>query len=295
LNNPHQTDPFSMMQTGNALSHALTEQLLQLYDEKEARAIARVAAEETFGKVALRDQVKITEEQQTLWLILQNKLLSGMPLQYALGIAWFMDLKLKVTPDVLIPRPETEEMVALVSERYRELRGNVLDIGTGSGCIAIALQKKFPDAKVIGLDISEAALSVAHENAQTAKVNVTWLQGNILLQETLLADTTFSLIISNPPYIHPDEKQHMHVNVLHHEPHLALFTPESDAYLYYRRIAAFAAKHLQGDIWLETGAGRADAVSEILKEHLFTNVHCLRDMQGIDRFVTASFQSVKAF
>lgn len=269
----------------------LTQALLVHYDLSEATTISRIAAEEIFGKKAMRMEMEITAQQEKLWHELTTKLISGMPLQYALERAWFMDLTLYVTQDVLIPRPETEELVENIIQQNRLVSPRILDIGTGSGCIALALKKGIPAAQVFACDISEAALQVAKLNAQSSALDIHFFQTDILSDAPLQTDTDFDILVSNPPYIHPAEKVDMHNHVVQYEPHLALFAPAHDMLLFYRIIAEKSKSVLNGRLWFEVHAGTGEQVVEILRDKGFQDIALIRDMQHKNRFVTGRWST----
>lgn len=260
--------------------------LLDQYDDAEVRAVVRIAGEEVFGKENVRINAEATSDAVAEWERVCAQLLAGVPLQYALGRAWFIDLTLKVTPDVLIPRPETEELVEMVIRENTVKAPRILDIGTGSGCIALALQKHIPGAQVTGIDISVAAVAIARINADANDVPATFECVDIFDEESVDALPVYDLILSNPPYIHPDESALMHRNVLDHEPHSALFTPADNAFIFYERIADVARTHLRGSLWFEISADKGAQVAEILRQRGFHGVRILRDMQQKERFVT---------
>lgn len=262
----------------------LAQSLLVYYDTSEAITIARIAAEEIFGKQSLRVPMEISTEQLHQWDAVHAKLITGMPLQYALSRAWFMDFTLKVSPDVLIPRPETEELVEKIIQQNTLTAPRILDIGTGSGCIALALKKSIPGAQVYACDISANALQLAEENARAYNLDITFFQHDIL-NASLQNLESFDIIVSNPPYIHPDEKTDMQQHVVLHEPHLALFTPSHDWLIFYRAIADICRSHLSGWLWFEVHAQAGELVAEILIERGFQHVSCLQDMQHKNRFV----------
>lgn len=231
-------------------------------------------------------QDDVDAEMLLHWESLSAKLLSGMPLQYALGKAWFMDMTLQVTPDVLIPRPETEEMVEIVITENRHPHPRILDVGTGSGCIALALQKYIPGAQVIGIDISVAAVQLARRNADATGIPATFDHIDIFDENTVHTLPVFDLIISNPPYIHPDDKTLIHSNVLDYEPHLALFTPAENPFIFYERISDIARVRLRGNLWFEISADTGVQVAEIMRRNGFQKIRMMQDMQGKQRFVT---------
>jgi release factor glutamine methyltransferase len=218
------------------------------------------------------------------------------PIQYILGETEFYGLKFKVNENVLIPRPETEELVdriirhasGLFPQERKSPAKSVLDIGTGSGCIAVALAKQIPGASVYALDISEKALEVALQNAQANGVSVSFFQQDIFEDNPFsVFRFPFSIIVSNPPYIVPSEKQQMSPNVLNYEPHQALFVPEEQPLLFYERIADLGLKHLEknGFLFFETGSLFGKAIAEMLRKKGYQSVELLKDISGKDRMV----------
>ena len=188
------------------------------------------------------------------------------PIQYITGLAYFRSLELEVTPDVLIPRPETEELVEWVVETYsgKQIPKTILDIGTGSGCIALSLAQELPHCKVIGIDVRSEVLKIAKKNGERNKVAVEWSQQNIL--EWKNGSIPADVIVSNPPYIMPKEKNAMKKNVLNYEPHLALFVEGEDPLLFYNKIIAFANQHLTpyGRLFFEVNPVYIDALKQVI-------------------------------
>ncbi len=239
--------------------------------------------------IAYPERLATPEEARTLATMLARRL-KHEPIQYIVGYADFFGMRLSVTPAVLIPRPETEQVVeaalALLAGRARP---RVLDIGTGSGCIALALARECPDAIVYGCDVSAAALAVARANAHAHGLAVSLLQADVLAPDfPSRMPGPFDLIISNPPYIAADEAADLDPEVHDHEPHLALFAG-SDPLLFYRTIADHASSLLVagGDIVFETHAYHADAVQQLLEESGFIEVEGRRDLAGRPRIVSA--------
>jgi release factor glutamine methyltransferase len=222
-----------------------------------------------------------------------TRLKTGEPVQYILGHAEFYGLYFKVNPSVLIPRPETEELVEWAISSVGSLQlaaGSILDIGTGSGCIAISLKKNLKDAQVSAIDISPEALKTAKENAELNEVDVNFIQNDILnLTHHSLLTTHYSLIISNPPYVTLDDKKQMHTNVTDFEPHTALFVPEDDPLIFYRAIADFASTHLEkgGLLFLEINENYGEQTVDILKHKLFNNIELRKDMSRKYRMIKA--------
>ncbi|MBL7805591.1 MAG: peptide chain release factor N(5)-glutamine methyltransferase [Saprospiraceae bacterium] len=256
------------------------------YGLGEARSIARIVFEDAFGlrngPYHLSDQVA---EQQ--FIAIRQRLLSGEPVQYVLGEADFFGFKFKVSPDVLIPRQETEELVAWAIEWIKNTPARVLDIGTGSGCIAITIAKKCQNAAVFAIDKSESALYIARENAENLSVSVNFSQQDILNENTWSDLPAFDFILSNPPYIPRQEAKLMPRHVLKHEPHLALFVDDGDPLLFYRAIARFARLKLHpgGRLMFECNEFNARQVYELLVEEGFSEVELRKDLSGADRMV----------
>ena len=283
--------------TQRELESFFLQRLKTTYDSSEAQAITRLVFEEMLGQTP-ENRLFVSEKIVSSKLLpkfneLAKRLENGEPLQYILGISWFHGLKLKVNPSVLIPRPETEELVSLIVELGKSKFKNILDVGTGSGCIALAIKKYFPDANVIGIDISEEALRLARHNAAENQLNVNFYQKdilNVLLPDNLkqlLKDT--DLIVSNPPYIPISEKNTLHSNVTDFEPHLALFVPDDDPLIFYKAIADLAKTFLihNGFVYLETHHSLSQSVGKLFKDKGFFNIKVLNDLSGNARFVKA--------
>ncbi|MDX2135095.1 MAG: peptide chain release factor N(5)-glutamine methyltransferase [Saprospiraceae bacterium] len=262
--------------------------LTPLYGEGEAHSLASIVFEDVFGRKRAAREALQPEERVRLQPI-AARLAAGEPLQYVLGEADFFGMKLRVGPDVLIPRQETEELVAWAIAHLRNLKNDrprVLDIGTGSGCIALAIQKQFTSAEVMALDVSESALDVARQNARLLGLPVQCRQGDILSPDGW-PDGSFDLIISNPPYVLPSEAVHMPVWVKAHEPGLALFVPENDPLLFYRVLCERAPACLspEGALLVEVSAFHARQVTELFEKAPFRTVLCKNDLSGMPRMV----------
>lgn len=216
-----------------------------------------------------------------------ERLKSKEPIQYILGETQFFELNFMVNEHVLIPRPETEELVEWIIEDVNEKSINLLDIGTGSGCIAISLAKKLPLAKVYGWDISPDALKVAKTNAIENDVEVKFEINDIL--NTYKTDKSFDVIVSNPPYITNSEKELMNSTVLDFEPHIALFVPDSSPLIFYERIADFALNSLNkgGTLYFEINQENAQKTSAMLLRKGFSEVELRKDLSGNDRMIKA--------
>lgn len=211
-----------------------------------------------------------------------KELKNHRPIQYILGEADFYRLKFKVNEHVLIPRPETEELVHLIINDNKLISPSILDIGTGSGCIPISLKKNIPSAKVSAIDISEKALEVAKQNAQKNNVEINFLLEDILHPTSDIRHLTSDIIVSNPPYICISEKVNMNKNVLDFEPHLALFVENDDPLLFYKVIADLALKSLNknGKIYFEINQSLSSETMNLLKNKGFKNVKLIKDLSN---------------
>jgi release factor glutamine methyltransferase len=271
----------------------MKESLLQRYNPREAATISDWVMEAIAGLTRINrlmhnDQL-LTEEQLRRWESIQQKLMEGMPVQYVLGYGWFMGVQFKVNQAVLIPRPETEELVQWVIDIYRDRNasnGVILDIGTGSGCIPISIKSAIPNAEVYGLDLSEAALTVAAENAIRLQKEVRWINADILQPESWGNLPQVNIIISNPPYIPIAEIHQMEEHVYAFEPHLALFVENDYPLIFYKQILTFACTHLLpgGIVFFECHEDYAKMVA-LLGENMGFIAMIEVDMQGKERMV----------
>lgn len=266
----------------------IISELRGFFPEEELRELAYWIIEETTGmtRTQILTDCKGTQNIPNIEIILQ-KLRAHVPIQYIFGHTEWMGLDLRVTPATLIPRPETAELVEWVlqmGDRDKPLR--VLDIGTGSGCIAIALKKAAPHWQVTGLDISEDALAVAKENAIRNKVEVNWLQADILSPIAHCPLPIADIIVSNPPYICNSEKKDMAARVLNYEPHSALFVPDTDPLLFYRQIASLVTSPAM--LFFEINEAYGNEVCSMMKQMGYTDVQLKNDMYGKPRMVYGS-------
>ncbi|MGO4818492.1 peptide chain release factor N(5)-glutamine methyltransferase [Flavobacterium sp. W22_SRS_FP1] len=244
--------------------------------------------------LALRPDMHLTDAEILVWNILIEQLKLEIPIQYLLGKTSFYGLDFEVNSSVLIPRPETEELVEWILENQkpkvniRKLR--VLDIGTGSGCIAISLAKNISNAEVFAIDISQTAVSTAKKNAETNKVEVTFMTQDILQTDNL--GQQFDVIVSNPPYVRNLEKQEIKKNVLDNEPHLALFVEDTDALIFYKKISELAQKNLapNGQLFFEINQYLGKETIALLTEMGFKNIELRKDIYGNDRMIRATIQ-----
>lgn len=273
----------------NAFEQLIAD-LTPRYGTGEARSIARIVFEDAFGtKQPATYHFKPEEEPR--FLSIRQRLLAGEPLQYVLGMADFFGYRFKVSPAVLIPRQETEELVAWVISSLKNAPGHplVLDIGTGSGCIAVTLAKKCPAAEVWASDISADALALAAENARQLDAAVRFVQNDIREAGSWAQWPDLDCVVSNPPYIPRGESTLMPGHVLQHEPHLALFVEEEDPLFFYRRISAFAQQKLKqgGLLFFECNEFNARRVAEMLHVLGFVSIELRRDLSGADRMIKA--------
>jgi release factor glutamine methyltransferase len=310
------------------------EKLSEKFPQREAEQLMRILLEDLFG-IDLKRQLMdpnlcIDERQHYLLSETVRRLLEGEPVQYVTGMARFGDLLIKVSPAVLIPRPETEELVQKIGTglsrkttiqpchssmgsaamsfqrghvREREMLSirrsqsmaavtmdnppkRIWDIGTGSGCIAIALAKRFPDAEVIAFDVSDEALQIAKENAESNGVKVIFVHDDVLHPQSDYFNQPVDLVVSNPPYVCDSERAAMEANVLDWEPGTALFVPDDDPLRFYRKILELAKKQLNpdGQVWLEINEQMGEEMLLLCREMGFAEAEVLEDYVGKQRF-----------
>ena len=262
----------------------LEQELVAAGEEAESLSfVYRALNEISFTDFVLKLRIEVSQEEREQLKAIQKQLLAHKPAQYIIGSSDFHGLNLKVDERVLIPRPETEELVELILSENPEKPLSVLDIGTGSGAIALALANSRPDWQITASDLSSDALSLAAENAQSCGLNLTFVQSDCLDA----IQGKFDIIASNPPYISEEDKDEVGLNVLASEPHMALFAGEN-GYAIYRKIAEQAGDYLteKGKIYLEIGYKQGDAVRDLLKESFpQKRIRVLKDQFGKDRMV----------
>ena len=269
------------------------QQLTPIFDEGEAESFFYLILEEKHQlkriDLALQPDLVLSENEINNWNIILEQLKKEIPVQYLLGKTSFYGLDFEVNANVLIPRQETEELVQWIIEssnvkaKSQELK--IVDIGTGSGCIAISIAKNIAHSKVFAIDVSENALATAQKNAEINNVVVTFLNKNIL--ETTDLEQQFDIIVSNPPYVRNLEKQEIKKNVLDNEPHLALFVDDNDALIFYKKIAQLALLNLSenGALYFEINQYLGKEMIELLEEMNFKNVELRKDIYGNDRMI----------
>ncbi len=305
------------MKTVKQISADFSEQLSTIYDTNEVNSLCMMVLENVVNispaKVKAFPETEISTPDNERITNILTRLATGEPIQYILGYTEFYGLTFKVNPSVLIPRPETEELVDWVIKSWQLANGgwqqtfHILDIGTGSGCIPISLKKNLPDAEVSAVDISPEALQTAKENAGLNKVDVNFIQDDILNPKSEILNSKrrsplehlkkinnsekFEIIISNPPYVTLEDKKLMHTNVTDFEPHTALFVPEHDPLIFYKTIADFAASHLEKDglLFFEINESYGEQIVELLSSKQFINIELRKDMGKKDRMVKAIY------
>lgn len=274
-------------------------QLFDLYEEREARNIADMVMERITGfqKIdrVIHKKLSLLPAQAEDFERFSQELIKNRPVQYVLGEAWFAGMPFFVNENVLIPRPETEELVEWITNDTINKNSNqqILDIGTGSGCIPIALKKYLSAAAITACDVSGEALDIAKTNADRLHLQVSFVQCNFLDEPARDSLPGATIIVSNPPYIPFENRNEMRNNVLAYEPHLALFVPDEDPFIFYKAISRFAEKKLLpgGSVYVEIHEGYGDAVSDIFKKAGLEDVVVKTDLQGKERMVKASNRS----
>lgn len=274
---------------------ALRTQLAAIYDAQEAAAVAARYVQDRFAlstaQVLLNEEISLTEQEEATLQRDVQQLSAHVPVQQVVGFEHFCGHRFRVTQATLIPRPETEDLVRLAMEKCCGALSNILDVGTGSGCIAISLAKALPLASVTAWDISEAALQVAQENATTLSARVDFQQRNLLTEaeHSTLSPQSFDAIVSNPPYIPEQEAATMERQVVDYEPHTALFVPNDDPLLYYRALARLGQHALRssGSLLVETHTDFATDVAELFEQMGYSAVRVTDDCFDRPRFVEA--------
>ncbi|WP_282180064.1 peptide chain release factor N(5)-glutamine methyltransferase [Maribacter stanieri] len=268
-----------------------------IYGKEEVNSFFYLLIEHYFDLerfiLAIQPELVIDIEQETIIFQALSELKLEKPIQHIIGTAYFMDLDFKVNEHVLIPRPETEELVRWILKDAENLKRplTILDMGTGSGCIPISLDKNLTDAKVFGLDISKDALKVAEENNALLNSDVKFYEADILSLDMETSakelDEKFDIIISNPPYVRELEKAEMQNNVIDHEPSLALFVPDEDPLKFYSAVVNFAANHLNenGCLYLEINQYLGEETKQLLEKSNFKTIELRKDMFGNDRMI----------
>ncbi len=279
-------------------SHFIQEISPLLYETNEAESLFFMILDYRFNisradYIIHKKEFPKAEHLESLESILKE-LKKERPIQHILNKAFCYECEFEVNPSVLIPRQETEELIHLILNRHSDTKLNILDIGTGSGCIAINLKKQRPDWQVQAFDISEQALEVAQRNAHSNQTDIHFKTINILDQQnwSLIPNSSLDLVISNPPYVMMKEKQKMRNNVLLHDPHLALFVEDDNPLIFYEKISDFACLKLKPHSWIyfEINEQLGQETLNLLTQKGFTKASLLQDMQGKDRMVYAKWE-----
>lgn len=278
------------------LAIKFNSELSALYDDAESQALFLMALAQLLHikhhAYLLRKEETLTTSDLAKFEGLLAELVTGKPIQYIFGEAHFFGLSFKVNPEVLIPRPETEELVDWIIQTVHNSplasgHKRLLDIGTGSGCIAIALKKHLPQFDVAGLDMAASSLAIAQENAELNRVEVEFKWQDILQMQHTKLQEPYAIIVSNPPYITQTEKEGMHQNVLANEPHRALFVSNEKPLVFYEAIANFALLNLGqgGLLFFEINEHLGQETVDLLNHKGFKNIELRKDMQGKDRMI----------
>lgn len=279
--------------TFSAFEHRFINQLAGCYSSEEASMLFFLSVSYRKGwkkaEYLLEKRSSLSSDDAAFFEDVLVQLTQSTPIQYILGETEFYGLSFSVNPAVLIPRPETEELVQWIIQSQKKSSPTILDIGTGSGCIAIALKTKIPQASVLGLDISIDALGLAKQNALKNKADVRFLQADILQIDPEDLPQKFDVLVSNPPYIPVEEKALMKANVLQNEPHIALFVSTKEPLVFYEKIAALASQVLvpQGYLYFEINERFATETCALLSEKGFCNIELRTDLNGRDRMIRA--------
>jgi release factor glutamine methyltransferase len=272
------------------------QELVNLYDSYEANAITALAISDltklSKAKLKAFPETIFTEEQSARLSEILEKLKTGQPVQYILGHTEFYGLPFVVNSSVLIPRPETEELVSWIIDSNNNESLKILDIGTGSGCIAIALKSQLRNAEVNAIDVSEGALNTARRNAKINNTDINFIHADILSPARLNFNPKLNVIVSNPPYVTLTDKAQMHSNVTDFEPHTALFVPEDDPLIFYKAIADFALQNLKPDglLFFEINESLGKETMEMLGDKSFENIELKQDIRGKDRMIKAQLR-----
>lgn len=271
----------------------LTKALEQLYQKQEAESIAYVVIDHVLNyskfEYTSHKHELFPETKLPKWNEIKIRLEQSEPIQYIVKESWFYGLKFMVNPSVLIPRPETEEMVDLILKENTAERYTIIDIGTGSGCIPISIKSNRKNWNISAMDISTEAFKVAQENAHNNQVQIDFIEDDILFPQKINKTELFDIIVSNPPYVPMHEIEKMHKNVAEFEPHLALFSPDDDPVKFYRAIADFAIIHLRksGKVYAEIHEKYSEEVKEIFLNKGLHDVKIISDINNKPRIIKA--------
>ncbi|MBC8319382.1 MAG: peptide chain release factor N(5)-glutamine methyltransferase [Bacteroidetes bacterium] len=281
------------------LKKKYVQDLFDYYDEREAEQLLSILIEHFFSitrnELILNPDYRLSESEILKLHMAVKELKKYRPVQYITGVVEFHGLKLEVNPDVLIPRPETEELVKLITDREKDSDLTVLDIGTGSGCIAIGLKSLLTRAHVNASDISQSAINIAQTNADANYMEVAFQIHDILNSKEPIRDKKgkqilFDIIVSNPPYVTQEDKRKMHQNVLDYEPHSALFVTDNKPLKYYEAILNFSKENLKtgGRIYFEINESRKNEMVALMNQFGYSDIKLVKDLRYKSRFVFGS-------
>ena len=285
-----------MFVSDNSLKSAklyFNDRLKEVFSDRELKMMFQLSAQKrlnlTTSDLILASDIRLSESYLLYFRSIVKRLLAGEPFQYIYGSTEFYGLEILCDKRALIPRPETEELVEWILDSKTEDFSVIVDVCTGTGCIALALKSKLKSTKVYGLDYSKEALDLANQNAKTLELEVEFEFGDALKGDSSLKDATVDLIVSNPPYVLESDKAQMKVHVLDFEPHMALFVADKDALIFYDAIAKTAKAKLKNGGWLyfEIHESFGQEMVELMENHGFVNVELKQDLQGRDRMIRA--------
>ncbi len=278
--------------TIKALKEFFQLELGSIFPKEEILSFFHLLCETYLNKsridIIMTPILELSSDQEASFLKALQQLKKEYPIQYIIGTTEFMDLVFEVNEQVLIPRPETEELIRWVLETTsKDVNKNILDIGTGSGCIPIVLAKHLPKSSIETIDVSAKALEVAKKNALLHNVNIKFIHHDVLSMNALQND--YDIIVSNPPYVRESEKKQMHNNVLKYEPDLALYVADSDPLVFYKQIAKLAATGLKsnGYLYFEINQYLGTDLCDLLNTQGFKNIELKKDIYGADRMIRA--------
>jgi release factor glutamine methyltransferase len=272
----------------------LLKELAGLYPDTEIKAFTNLIIKTVFNQEKLHllynDELRVSGDKSDKITKICNELKTGKPIQYILGETTFFYCIIKVNNETLIPRPETEELVDIVIRENKGFRGRIIDLGTGSGCIAIALSKNLPGVEITGTDNSKGALKMAENNARLNKVKVHFLNEDILNPKSENISRA-GIIVSNPPYVRESEKKNMNRNVLDFEPESALFVPDDDPLKYFRSILDISKNLLlpEGKVYFEINEAMGTEMVNLMRSKGFSDVNIVKDINGKDRIIKGKF------
>ncbi len=273
----------------NEFKKVFSKELGGIYSQEETQTILDYILIDAFGisklTILSQPQLELAKNQAEKVVSFLADLKKGIPVQHLLGVGHFYGLMLKVTPDVLIPRQETEELVDLIIKENKGKKLKILDVCTGSGCIALALKKNLPECEVTAIELSEKALIVAKENMATLGLQVNFKKADALKLEEELAGESYDIIVANPPYIPVSDKDNVQKNVWMYEPHTALFVPDEKPLLFYESIAGFAKKTKPVTLYFEINEDLGHDLTELLNKLSFKEIDLKRDLNGKNRML----------